>query len=173
MAQSVELLLDQDGDDAVRAEWSSLADAGLPSERRSGPSPHHSPHITLFAGNEITVDMDAALSAELAGLALHVHLGAVMFFGPHRGGYVCVHQVVPSLPLLRLQQRVAELCGADAQGQFGPGRWTPHVTVARGVTGRDASSVLELASSSRAAGLVARVTRCRRWDGTARTAWLL
>ncbi len=39
MAQSVELLLDERADAAVRRQWNLLAEAGLPSERRSGSGP--------------------------------------------------------------------------------------------------------------------------------------
>ena len=173
MAQSVELLLDPGAEAAVRAEWSALADGGLPSEQRSTPSPHHSPHVTLYAGDEISAEADAALGELVTGLALPVEIGAVTFFGPHRGGYVCVHPVVPSAALLTLQARVAGICGAHPDGNFGAGRWTPHVTVARRVTPADAGSVLAVTSTADVVGRLAESTRCRRWDSRARTAWLL
>ena len=173
MAQSVELLLDPAAEVAVRAEWTALADAGLPSERRSTPSPHHGPHVTLYAGDEITPAMNAALSELVSGLVVTLELGAVTFFGPHRGSYVCVHPLVPTRSLLALQERVASVCGAEPAGHFGPGRWTPHVTVARRVRDTDAGAVLAVAAGADVTGLAAEVTRCRRWDSVARTAWLL
>ena len=61
MVQSVELLLDEESDAAIRAQWDLLGDAGLPTARRSGPSPHHAPHITLWAGEALSSETEEAL----------------------------------------------------------------------------------------------------------------
>ena len=53
VTQSVELLLDEAADAAIRAQWDLLGDAGLPTARRTAPSPHHAPHITLWAGDAV------------------------------------------------------------------------------------------------------------------------
>ncbi len=45
-------------------------------------------------------------------------IGAVLIFGPRHGRSILVRSVVPSEALLRLQARVAELCGAEPEGQF-------------------------------------------------------
>jgi len=84
---------------------------------------------------------------------------------------VLARQVVPSVELLRLQQGVAEICGANRHGQFGPGRWSPHVTLARRI---DATRVgAALTELGVAEDVATSVRDCRRWDGDARVAWWL
>ena len=61
MTQSVELLLDASADAEIRAQWDRLGDAGLPTARRAEPSPHHAPHLTLWAGDTVSAETDAAL----------------------------------------------------------------------------------------------------------------
>jgi len=176
MAQSVELLLDTAADDLVRAEWALLADAGLPSERRSTPSEHHAPHVTLFAGDAIDAETDAVLPSAVAGLDLALVLGSPLVFpaaGRQGHSYVLTRQVVPSLELLELQRRVALMCEAADDGQFGSGRWSPHVTLARRLSADQVGAAVGMVSREHPRDLPARVTACRRWDGTARTAWLL
>ena len=157
----------------VRREWSALRVAGLPSEQRSSADESHRPHLTLFAGDRVTAGMEAALSSVVAGLHLPVRLGALTLFGPHRERYVLVHQVVPSMELLRLQRVVAEICEATGSGYFAAGRWAPHVTVARRVPGRDLPAVLEVLADVSAVDELATVTQCRRWDSDTRRTWLL
>jgi 2'-5' RNA ligase len=178
MAQSVELLLDPVAEAAVLAEWDRLAAAGLPSQRRSRPDEHHRPHITLYAASQISPDVDAMLPSLFAELALELRVGALMVFGPRRGSCILVRQVVPSAELLAVQRDVARLCDADPEGQFGAGRWTPHVTLARRIRAAELGAAVEVLSSSpeRAWSLEERastVRRCRRWDGERRTAWWL
>ena len=171
MTQSVELTLDADAERAVRELWARLADAGLPTEQRSTPSPSHRPHVTLLAADQLEPAADAALPGLFAGLDLPLRLGGLLAFGPRRGSVVLARQVVVDRPLLDLQTAVAALCGADPEGHFGPGRWTPHVTLARRVPVDRLSAVVaalgdlpELAATSR---------RCRRWDGEQRITWEL
>ena len=171
MTQSVELTLDAGADAAVRELWARLADAGLPSEQRPVPSPSHRPHVTLFAADHLEADADAALPALLAGLALPLRLGGLLAFGPRRGSVVLARQVVVDRPLLDLQMAVASLCGADPDGHFGPGRWTPHVTLARRVPVDRLSAVV--AALGDLPELEATSRRCRRWDSERRTTWEL
>lgn len=173
MAQSVELLLDSATEELVRREWVLLKEAGLPTELRSSPAEHHRPHITLFAGSAISEEAEQELPALMVDLDLRVRIGALMFFGPHREKFIAVHQVVATVELLRLQSRVARLCGAEGAGQFAPGRWTPHITLARRVSSTEVAGVMTELSSAGAVDRVAAVRACRRWDGSARTAWLL
>ncbi len=170
MAQSVELTFDAAADLAITEQWRHLADAGLPTAQRSPPSEHHRPHVTLLAVESIDVAAEARLPALLADLALSVRIGSALLFGPHRSGYVLVRQVVPSPELLDLQRAVAQTCGADPLGQFGPGRWTPHVTLARRMLSRQLGSALDVLDFTE---VVADVRDCRRWDGERRTAWWL
>lgn len=152
-----------------------MNEAGLPSEVRSTPSPSHRPHLTLYAGPEISQAVDQELARRVSGLALDGQLGALTLFGPGRQGYVLVHALVPSIALLELQRDVARICAAEDDSYFAPGRWSPHVTVARRMPAAQlpaALSVLSGASGS-VVGQPVTLSRCRRWDGTARREWLL
>lgn len=175
MTQSVELLLDPAGDTLVRGQWSALADAGLPTEQRAPAkaSPSHRPHVTLYAGDAIPPSAEGELPGLLAGLPLPVLLGALTLFGPHREGYVLVHPVVATSALLDLQAEVAQRCGADRDGHFGPGRWTPHVTVARRLAASQVGAALDVLAGVPAAGRPVRLAVGRRWDSVARQDWLL
>jgi len=172
VTQSVELLLDDAAAAGIRAQWDRLGDAGLPTSRRTTPSPSHAPHVTLWAGDAIEPDDDAALPALFVDLDLELVVGSVMLFGPRRGSYVLVRAVVPSAALLDLQQRVLRTCRTPAYRGFGAGRWSPHVTLARRVVpDRVGPSLVALAGSP--PELLARVRSARRWDSDANRAWLL
>lgn len=176
MAQSVELLLDRGGEDAIRAEWDRLAEAGLPTERRPTPSPSHRPHITLFAADVIPQGAELVLPSAVAGLDLPLVVGSPLVFGPRRGrpdSYVLVREVVPSIGLLEVQRRVSLMCEAAEDGQFAPGRWSPHVTLARRATADQVGRALTVLAAERAPDLAVRVTACRRWDSVAQRDWLL
>jgi 2'-5' RNA ligase len=172
VVQSVELLLDPTSGGRVRYQWQALHSAGLPSEYRAGDGSHR-PHLTLLAADALPAEAEAALPALVTGLDLTLQVGALMIFGPRRGRVVLVRQVTPSIGLLRLQDQVGEVCGAAADGHFGPGRWSPHVTLARRLPIDQVGRALEVLGSSADQPLQARVTQCRRWDGSRKVAWLL
>jgi 2'-5' RNA ligase len=170
VAQSVELLLDQVADFSIREQWAALKAAGLPSEQRSGHDLTHGPHITLYAADRIDSEAEDPLAEVVAGLDLELVIGSLLIFGPRRGRSVLVRAVVPSPALLALQGRVATVCAADPLGHFGPGRWSPHVTLARRVPSVLLGAAVDVLGDH---STTARVTSCRRWDGTAKRAWRL
>jgi len=171
VTQSVELTLDHEAEQAVRDQWSRLAAAGLPTEQRAQPSASHRPHVTLVALEHLAPEADEALPAALAGLDLELRIGGLLLFGPRRGSVVLARQVVTSRPLLALQSAVAALCGADPGGHFGPGRWTPHVTLARRVPLDQLEDVVAALGAS--PEIAASARRCRRWDSERRETWEL
>src|SRR3712207_4168327 len=116
MAQSVELLLDEEADATIRRQWSALAAAGLPSAQRNRPDQHHRPHITVYAADQIPAEAEPRLPGLVDRLRLDLEIGAVMIFGPRRGRCIVVRLVPPTLALLSLQQQIAALCGADPHG---------------------------------------------------------
>ena len=63
--------------------------------------------------------------------------------------------------------------GLEYAGQFGSGRWSPHVTLARRVATDQLGSAVGALARTADRTVRARVTRCRRWDGTRKTAWWL
>jgi 2'-5' RNA ligase len=172
VAQSVELTLDPSAEAAVVAQWDRLAAAGLARHPRPKPGGHHVPHVTLYAADAISAAAEPVLREIVVDLDLTVRIGALMIFGPRNGQCILVRHVLASAELLELQQLVAKACGADPAGQFGPGRWSPHVTLARRVPADQLGPAAKaLGGSGR--DVVAQVRQCRRWDGKRRTAWWL
>jgi 2'-5' RNA ligase len=172
LTQSVELLLDDAADAEIRGQWDRLGDAGLPTARRIEPSPHHAPHVSLWAGGRLGDAAEARLPPLFTDLDLEVVIGGLLLFGPHRGGYILVRQVMVSTALATLQQRVVEICGSGYGGQFRDGRWSPHVTLARRVGVNQVGPALG-ALADAPAELTATVRRARRWDGDRKVAWSL
>jgi 2'-5' RNA ligase len=171
MAQSVELTLDSAAEAALVAQWDRLAAAGIAKTKRPEPHGHHLPHITLYAADAIPEGAESVLPEIVAGVNLTVHIGALMIFGPRKSESILVRHVAASVQLLELQQRVARACAADPAGQFGQGRWSPHVTLARRVSSDHLGKAVSVLGSR--GELDATIQRCRRWDGRRRIAWWL
>lgn len=171
MAQSVELLLDETTDAAVRAQWELLRAAGLPSQgNHTGAS--NRPHVTLVAQDRIDREVEPAMSAACAGLPLPVRLGSLMCFGAAR--FVLVRAVVADIALLRLQQEVQALAG-EPSPHLEAGRWVPHLTLGRRMTADQVALALTLLTGvpDGSAGTNEYAVAARRWDGAARREWPL
>jgi len=171
--QSVELLLDADSDTVVRRLWTSLVDAGMPSQaRHRGPS--NRPHVTLVAVPTLPEGAEPRLT-EVAGgrLPLLGSWGEVAAFG--HGPWTLVWLVDPSAGMRRLHADVAGVCEVPAEDLTAPDRWTPHVTLARRVTAHDLETVRGLVSGpvGAAAGTRVAATTVRRWDGAAKVDWVV
>ena len=112
--RSVELLLGEDSEAAVRADWDRLAEAGLPSSGRHR-SASNRPHITLVAAPSLAPATVPGIDERVAAAAGFVDLplasAGVLLFGPGRGGYVVVRQVVTTPELLELHRRVCDAVG--------------------------------------------------------------
>ncbi|GAB2937509.1 2'-5' RNA ligase family protein [Rhodococcus aerolatus] len=165
--QSVELLLDDGSDAAVRAQWTALADAGLPSQaRHTGES--NRPHVTLAVAEALTAEQDEALVPVADDVPLPLTLGGLLVLGGRRG--VLARLVVPSAALLALQARVAATVG-DAVAHTGPGAWTPHVTLAHRLTDDELDRALRVLRPVQE--VTGRAVAVRRWDGEAKREWRL
>ena len=171
MTQSVELLLDDVADADIRAQWDRLGDAGLPTARRAEPSPHHAPHVTLWAGDRLSDAADAQLPPLFTHLDLELVIGGVLIFGPRRWGFVLARQVLVSTGLAALQQQVVAVCGRG-YGQFGDGQWSPHITLARRMHSDQIGPALQALGRARGE-LTSTIRRARRWDGDRKVAWSL
>ena len=172
--QSVEGVFDEATDAEVRRRWAVLADAALPSQA-SHRGQSNSPHLTLSVAESITAHLEDSL-VELAtgresGLPLPCRLGPLVILGGRR--LVVAHLVVPSEPLLRLQSAVARVMsdGEGVSDLVRPGRWTPHVTLARGVDRGQLGAVVE--ALGRLDELEATITALRRWNPLERRVWTL
>ena len=171
MAHSVELLFDQETDDAIRRQWAALAEAGLPSQAHHR-SPTNRPHVTLTVAERIDAGVDEALR-ELAGrLPLPCRVGAPLVFG-HRS-LVLARLIVPNREVLEFHESVDAICGPHLPSEpfphARPGQWTPHVTLARRLAPVDLAAALEAVAADATDGTFAGL---RRWDGDARVDTLI
>ncbi|MGH3473724.1 MAG: 2'-5' RNA ligase family protein [Aeromicrobium sp.] len=170
MVQSVELLLDARLEATVRHEWEALSEAGVIRPFRRGGKPAV-PHITVGVAASIPAQVEDALCAIDHGFGLDLRLGGLLLLGGRSS--VLVRLVVPSAALLELQATVSEALRKcpGVPDTMAPGRWTPHVTLARRVGSADLATAVDvLGGRTSAKGFVAGM---RRWDGDARRAWAL
>lgn len=170
MVQSVELLLDTRLEATVQREWDSLVDARVIRRLRRGGRPAV-PHITVGVAASIDAEVEDALQAIDHAIGLELRLGGLLLLGGRSS--VLVRLVVPSVSLLELQATVWNAL-RDCPGvpdTMTPGRWTPHVTLARRVGPSDLATAVDLLGSG--SGPVGTVAGMRRWDGDARRAWAL
>ena len=169
--QSVELLLDPATDAAVRAEWAALSAVGLPSQAdHRGET--NAPHVSVLAAQTFPGDEDP-LAVAAAAVPLPVRLGAPVVFGARR--LVLARLVVVDRLLLDLHEGVVDaLAGATGPSPHTvPGRWVPHVTLARGIPADGLATALAALREDGGAvpELVGEATALRRWDSDARRAW--
>ena len=115
--RTVELLLDDDLEAAVRAAWARLAPLGVGS-LAGHPHPTNRPHVTLAAGS-------SSLPAGLPALPLPVTLDGTLMLGR-----VLAWRVVPTPELLALHEQVWRRMD-DPNPLHAPGAWVPHVSLAR------------------------------------------
>ncbi|WP_347755537.1 hypothetical protein [Agrococcus sp. ProA11] len=191
---SIELLLDDDAEARIRAEWEALAAAGM-SSMAGHEAASNRPHVTLLARS---LPVPHPLRVGGVSLPLPIVLGAPLLFG-EGDRRVLARSVVPSSGLLGLQRAVLTAAGngdgsggpddgpglargdwsahehglghghASGNGNdgqfFAPGRWTPHVTLARRIRLVDLPAALRLLGPEIEAHGVA----LRRWDAASAT----
>jgi 2'-5' RNA ligase len=166
---SVEALLDATTDAAVRQEWAALAAAGLPSQA-AHQGATNAPHVTLSVATGVPDFVESRIAREVAAvLPVPVRLGPLLVMGSRR--FVLARLVVPTDDLLRLHAAVAQAMSAapEVPDVVRPGRWTPHVTLARGLGSRQVGDALAVLGRTRP--LDGTIETVRRWDPTARRAW--
>lgn len=161
--QSVELLLDETAEAAIRRQWQLLAAAGI-----SSPTPDHRPHITVAVAREIWPRLDRALSQH-PFRPLPVRIGGLLIFGARHP--ILVRPVVPTEELLALQRRIAAIVEPcpGVPATMRPGAWTPHVTLARRLKPDRVGAAMEAVATDRDS--TATVVGIRRWDGDRRIEW--
>ncbi len=166
MSDSVELLLDPAAEEAVRRDWVRLLELGLPSQARH-TSESNRPHITLAAAPAIEGSFDAALRGAVRDLPQEVRFGGLLLFGGGRRTFILVRSIVVSAALTDLHRRVGDAL-TGLPGQFATtrtGSWTPHVTLARGLSADQVGQAVAVVQAEPAA---ATAVAARRWDSSAR-----
>ncbi|MEV5428066.1 2'-5' RNA ligase family protein [Streptomyces sp. NPDC052701] len=131
--RTVELLPDAATELHVRDMWHAIAAAGLPS-LAAHRHPTNRPHLTLATCEDLRPSTRAALAAVLDdALPAPSRLdGLLRFPGRTR---VLAWRVVAGPELVELHRRVWDVLATDAVGPLNPlhapGRWIPHLTLAR------------------------------------------
>jgi len=159
---SVELIPDAELERAVREDWDRLLGADLPSSGRN-PAPSNRPHLTLAVRDRV----EPSAFAGIAGmLPVPLELGGVVLLG-HKDRYVLARHVVVSARLLDVHRAVAAIAGRPEPrySNTGIGRWTPHITLARGLTAARLATAMRLI---KAPNVVGEATGARVWDAEAR-----
>ncbi|WP_049822571.1 2'-5' RNA ligase family protein [Arthrobacter sp. H41] len=165
MTDSVELLLDPSGEHAVLEDWRALEDLDLPNQSRHASS-SNSPHLTLLAAARIDAGHDAGLASAVQGLPYALATAGLLVF-PTKHKYVLARQVVPSPEMIRLHQRIWSVhAAADPAPNTAPGRWTPHITLARGLSAEQLGQAVAAVARRELPPLSA--VAARRWDGGAK-----
>lgn len=162
MADSVELLLDPPSELFLLEDWAALEAEGLPNQSRH-QSASNSPHITLAAAARIDGRYDGDLAAAAADTPVELTTAGFLVF-PTRRKFVLARQVVVDTALSGLHRRiwfalegVTEVVPTTVRGA-----WTPHITLAHGLTADQVGAALELLRNRPPVRLGAGIVR--RWD---------
>jgi 2'-5' RNA ligase len=131
--RTVELLLDEAAELAVRGAWRRLSNAGLPS-LAFHRSPTNRPHLTLATCPELTAPIRWELAEVAADLPLPVRFAGVVRF--ERPTSVLAWALNRDPALVGLHRRVWEAVASDSPPEtlnpfHEPGRWSPHITLGR------------------------------------------
>ncbi|WP_298804015.1 2'-5' RNA ligase family protein [uncultured Pseudokineococcus sp.] len=176
MVQTVEALLDAETERLVVGQWQVLQHAGLPSQADHTGATNR-PHVTLATAAQMPAALDDALREAAEPLPQAVRLGPLVVLGGRR--HVLARLLVATPGLLALHARTAEVVsGCPEPGELlAPGAWTPHVTLARGLTGEQLAEALAALGGAGALGpaadVEAAVVGVRRFDGDARAVRLV
>lgn len=171
MADSVELLLDPVSDLLLLEDWAALEAEALPNQSRHR-SFSNAPHITLAAAARIDDGYDDDLAAAVEGDPLELTTAGFLVF-PTRRTFVLARQVVADVALAALHRHIwLALDGIpDAVPTTVPGAWTPHITLAHGLTADELAAALGVLRTRPLERL--RAGRVRRWDAQGKRLVLL
>lgn len=163
MVHSVELVFDQDTEDAIRRIWDELREAGIPSQ-----APASRPHTTLSVAERIDPSVDELLSSLTDRFPMPCRFGAPLFFG--RAKAVLARLLVPTTALLDVHAEVHRLCAPhlhpSPMPNALPDQWTPHVTMARRVVPAQMGRAVRIAGKP--AEITGAIVGLRRWDGNSK-----
>jgi 2'-5' RNA ligase len=172
VTQSIDLLLDDATEAAIRAQWDALKQASLPSmARHTGET--NRPHVTLAIASQIPATVEASLKDLAAHVPLAMKLGAITLFVQAPARVILVRLVIPSAELLAVHTESAtRLDGLPGRGTYHqPGHWTPHVTLANDLPADKVA--VALAVLGELPDLEGAAVAVRRWDSIAKRTWNL
>jgi 2'-5' RNA ligase len=133
MAQALEFRFDDEADRAVRALWSRLDRAGVPSlaTRTHG---RHRPHVTFAVASAIPGAAREALRTDLGKLAIpRLWLSTLGAFASTEN--VLMLAAVVDTELLAVHSAVHDVLAGRVRSPsayYLPGSWVPHCTLAQG-----------------------------------------
>jgi 2'-5' RNA ligase len=159
--RSIEIVLDPTAERAVRDVWDALVEADLPSMGRH-TSDTNAPHVTLTAGEDLTVpsgfDVPRPRAIRPAGLLL---------FPAGPGRHVLGASVVVDRALTDFHEAVHRAAPGGVATSV-PGRWAPHLTLARRPRDVDLPRMLEVLATVPLPDELG-VAGVRHWDGDTKT----
>ena len=156
---ALELLPDDAGQELVRRTWQVLRDAGLPSQLdHRGRT--NAPHLTVVSAAELpdeAIDVAAVRLGNL--LPVRARVAGLLLLGGER--VTLAHAVHLDDDVVRRVLAVR----VQVPGRHHTG-WLPHVTLARGLSRRDALRAVEALGQvdARPASTELTFTELRRWD---------
>jgi 2'-5' RNA ligase len=141
MPFAVSLLFSSGIADIISARWTRLADADLSSSMSDLKYP---PHVTLAVYDALAVDAAvASLDRAFDNIGqIPVTLTDFSTFGAGSG--VCYAALAPSFDLMRLHAATIAAIGETCRPHYQTGRWTPHCTLATGMTDADMGRAMDL-----------------------------
>ncbi len=131
--RTVELLPDEELEQAVRDAWGQLADAGLPSQAGHA-DPSNRPHVTVAVVDDWDSGTTALLVGAMSHLPLPMSVEGLRTFGQRRLTLVASLALTPEL--IVVHEAIHDILEANAWGveqRHVPGGWIPHLTLARGL----------------------------------------
>jgi 2'-5' RNA ligase len=134
MAYAANLLFNSEIADAVSARWIQLADAGI---SRSMLDLGYPPHVTLAVYDSLAVDAAATALDRVFDSLVRMPVTLTDFATFGAGSGVCYAALAPSPDLMRLHQATVDAIGEICRLHYQPRRWTPHCTLAVGMSDTD------------------------------------
>jgi len=131
MAFAVTLLFRAEIADAISVRWKQLADAGLSSSMLDLGYP---PHVTLAVYDELAVDAAVASLDRVFDKVGQMTVTLTDFSTFGAGSGVCYAALAPSPDLMQLHATIVSAVGEICKPHYETGSWTPHCTLATGMT---------------------------------------
>ncbi|RKQ37028.1 2'-5' RNA ligase family protein [Kocuria tytonis] len=157
-AHSLDLVLTAADDALIRARWSALQDAGLPSlaAHRGASNAPRLTVVTAPAFSEDVLERTRALFTGLLPCSLPVPGLTLLGSGP----YVLAQSLAAPSDLVAAVEELQRLTADPARP---PRPWAPHVTLAKRLDAAAVGRALEVLDDVAAPGTL-EVTALRRWD---------